>query len=292
MLNYRRVRLEKVPEKYRSLLPPGAVKGNDVVLLDNRLDAHLRDVPGWFADRHPNLAGYHVIADEAARFLAPLIRERARVAGSVKPAATALAGAGWRTLFDGNSLDGWKTTDFYKPGKVSVKDGSIVLEKGSKMTGVTYASKDFPTADYEVTLEGKKLAGQDFFCTTTFPVGKSFCSLVVGGWGGMVVGLSSINGADASENETTRGKEFKHDRWYRVRIRVTAKRIEAWIDTEKMVDVDIEGRKISTRIECRPCQPFGVATWDTTGAVRDIRVRTLTEADKKEIARESAGKKD
>jgi hypothetical protein len=51
-----------------------------VVVLDNQLDAHLRDVPGWFADRHPNLAGYHVIGDEAARFLAPLIRERLKAA--------------------------------------------------------------------------------------------------------------------------------------------------------------------------------------------------------------------
>lgn len=76
MLTYRRVKLEKVPPKYRALLPSGSIKGEDVVILDNSLDAHLRDVPGWFADRHPNLAGYHVIGDEAARFLAPLLRER------------------------------------------------------------------------------------------------------------------------------------------------------------------------------------------------------------------------
>jgi lysophospholipase L1-like esterase len=80
MLTYRRVKLDKIPEKYRPLLPAGSVKGDDVVVLDNQLDAHLRDVPGWFADRHPNLAGYHVIGDEAAKFLAPLIRERLKAA--------------------------------------------------------------------------------------------------------------------------------------------------------------------------------------------------------------------
>jgi hypothetical protein len=26
---------------------------------------------GWFAGRHPNLAGYHVIGDEATKFMAP-----------------------------------------------------------------------------------------------------------------------------------------------------------------------------------------------------------------------------
>ena len=89
-----------------------------------------------------------------------------------------------------------------------------------------------------MVLEGKRVDGRDFFCTTTFPVGDSFCSLVVGGWGGMVTGISSINGADASENETTGSMEFKNDKWYKVRIRVTEKKIEAWIGDEKVVDVE------------------------------------------------------
>ncbi len=80
MLAYRRVRRDLVPPKYQSLLPPEAVKGGDVVLMDNLLDAHLGGVPGWFGDRHPNLAGYHVIGDEAAKFLAPLIRKRVKAA--------------------------------------------------------------------------------------------------------------------------------------------------------------------------------------------------------------------
>lgn len=49
-----------------------------VVVLDNRLDAHFGHLNGWFGDRHPNLAGYHVIADETAKFLTPIIRQRHR----------------------------------------------------------------------------------------------------------------------------------------------------------------------------------------------------------------------
>ncbi|MCY2994882.1 MAG: hypothetical protein NTY19_44525 [Planctomycetota bacterium] len=49
-----------------------------VEVLDNRLDAHFGNLVGWFSDRHPNLAGYRVIADETAKFLAPLIRARSR----------------------------------------------------------------------------------------------------------------------------------------------------------------------------------------------------------------------
>ena len=72
--------------------------------------------------------------------------------------------AGWKKLFDGKTLDGWKSSfDKESSGKIHVKDGAIVLEKGQKMTGVTYAGKDFPKTDYEVVLEGKRVDGRDFF---------------------------------------------------------------------------------------------------------------------------------
>lgn len=80
MLNYRRFPLAKIPAKLREVAKPYVVeeKGREptVVVLDNRLDAHFGDLPGWFSDRHPNLAGYRVIADETAKFLAPIIRQR------------------------------------------------------------------------------------------------------------------------------------------------------------------------------------------------------------------------
>lgn len=79
MLNYRRYPLERIPEALRDWVQP-FVRGNSVVVMDNRLDAHFRDLPDWFSDRHPNLAGYHVIGDETAKFLAPRIRDRARPA--------------------------------------------------------------------------------------------------------------------------------------------------------------------------------------------------------------------
>ena len=79
MLNYRRYSLEKIPEKLREFAKPYTTEGKDpsVVVLDNRLDSHFGNLPGWYGDRHPNLAGYHVIADETAKFLAPLIRAKA-----------------------------------------------------------------------------------------------------------------------------------------------------------------------------------------------------------------------
>ncbi|MFO0969092.1 MAG: DUF1080 domain-containing protein [Gemmataceae bacterium] len=192
-------------------------------------------------------------------------------AGDKKPAIK----GEWKPLFDGKTLDGWKVANFGGEGEVLVEKGYMLLDRGTNMTGVSYAKKDFPKIDYEVLLEAKKLNGSDFFCTTTFPVGDSFCSFVVGGWGGAVVGLSSIDGKDASENETKKLMGFKYEQWYKVRIRVTKERIQAWIDDEKMVDFKTAGKKITIRPECDLCRPFGIATYATVGAVRDVRVRAV-----------------
>jgi hypothetical protein len=181
----------------------------------------------------------------------------------------------WTVLFDGKTLKGWKEADFFGKGKSHVKDGAMVMEKGKALTGLTYAGKDFPKTDYEFTFEAKKIDGDDFFCTSTFPVGESHCSFVVGGWSGTVVGLSNLDFQDASSNDTSKYMEFEKGRWYRVTVRVTPKRIAAWIDGRKMVDADITDREVGIRIECNVCRPFGLCTYDTVGAVRDVRVRKL-----------------
>jgi hypothetical protein len=76
-----------------------------MVVMDNIVDAHLRDVPGWFGDRHQTLAGYHVIGDEAARFLAPLIRQRAKADGASRPGRGRKEASPYRSLLgDGHDL--------------------------------------------------------------------------------------------------------------------------------------------------------------------------------------------
>jgi lysophospholipase L1-like esterase/nicotinamidase-related amidase len=77
MLNYRRYSLAKVPEALRPLAAPyvQAEAGDPkIVVLDNRLDGIFGHLTGWYGDRHPNLAGYHVIASETAKWLAPRMR--------------------------------------------------------------------------------------------------------------------------------------------------------------------------------------------------------------------------
>ncbi len=181
-------------------------------------------------------------------------------------------------LFDGKTLNGWKTTEFGGHGEVAVKDALLMIHLGAMLTGVSWTN-EIPKTDYEVELEAMKVEGSDFFCGLTFPVGDSFCSFIVGGWGGGVVGLSSIDGLDASENETTKYLPFDKNRWYRIRLRVTQSKIETWIDSDKIVDQSIVGRRISLRPgEIEYSVPFGVATWQTTAALRNIKIRRLSDA--------------
>jgi len=187
----------------------------------------------------------------------------------------------WRMLFDGKTLAGWKPTVFGGEGAVSVRDGGILLEAGDPLTGITWAGGEIPRMNYEIALEAMRIQGSDFFCALTFPVADWCCSLILGGWGGSVVGLSSLDGMDASENETSTAVDFAYDRWYRVRLRVTPTAIVAYLDDKKIVDADIKGRSISTRVEVSLSEPLGIASYMTQAAIRDIKVRTISSTPEK-----------
>ncbi len=182
-------------------------------------------------------------------------------------------------LFDGKSLDGWKKTDYAHPGEIKVDEGKLVLSRGRAMTGITSTRTDLPKTDYELSYEAQRLAGNDFFAAATFPVGDSFITFVNGGWGGSVTGLSSLDGQDASENETNRYFKYNNNTWYKFRVRVTAEMIRAFIDGKEIVAVPIKDRKVSTRLETRSNQPLGFATYDSTGALRNVEVRGLSTAE-------------
>jgi len=169
-------------------------------------------------------------------------------------------------LFDGKTIDRWELTSFGGEGDCYVKDGAIVLSAGDPITAINLPEEyDLPTDDYEIVVEAKRVAGTDFFATVTFPVGDSFCSLVVGGWAGTIIGLSSIDGEDASTEDN----------------------ISAWIDDEKVVDLNTVGRKISLRGEMIPCRPLGIATYITTAAIRKVELLRL---ESKTDAYEAQGK--
>ena len=179
-------------------------------------------------------------------------------------------------LFDGQNLDGWKRLETFKAGTVSVEGGCLVIKPGGPISGVASTRADLPTTDYELSYEAKRTEGSDFFAAATFPVGASFLTFVNGGWGGGVTGLSSINGADASENESRRYVKYQDQTWYRFRIQVTAKVVRCWVDEKAILAVNHEGQQLKTRIETRPSQPLGFTTYRSAGMIRVVEIRNLT----------------
>ena len=157
------------------------------------------------------------------------------------------------------------------------ENGSLVLEMGAELSGVRWKGKtDLPKIDYEVTLQAKRTMGSDFFCGLTFPFKESHATLILGGWGGSLIGISSLDDFDASENETGDAYVFEDKKWYGVRLRVTEEKLQVWLDDKMVIDTDVEGRKVSMRFgEIEMSVPFGICTYATTGVIRDVKIRKL-----------------
>ncbi len=182
-------------------------------------------------------------------------------------------------IFDGKTLKGWKTVKFGGEGKVSVKDGLLHVGIGEGCTGLTWTGPILRD-NYELSLEAKRVDGSDFFCGLTFPIGKEPVTLILGGWGGDLVGLSCIDNFDASENSTTSVMAFKDNRWYSVRVKVTGERVQCFVDDEEVVNVQRMGRTFSVRWEVEQNVPLGITTYKTHGAMRNICLRQLIDAEK------------
>ena len=208
--------------------------------------------------------------------LAALTATQIAVAGDKDPVAVKPeAPPAWEALFDGKTLKGWKTANFGAKGTVTVTDGELRIGPGEPAAGIVRDGEPPARMNYEIELEAMRNEGHDFFCGLTFPVNKDPCTLICGGWGGGLVGLSSIDDLDASENQTATVREFKEKTWYKIRLRVTKTHITAWINNEQVIEQELAGRKISIRNEVEPCVPLGISTWHTGSAIRNFRLRKL-----------------
>lgn len=196
------------------------------------------------------------------------------VAGEAAVAVVAPDKADWTVLTDADSIATWKSTPFGGEGEIERIDGGLRIGMGADLSGITWEGA-FPKQSFEIALEARRVDGSDFFCGLTFPVGDAFCSLILGGWGGAVVGLSSIDGLDAAHNDTTQFRDFQKDRWYAINVRVTPAAIECFIDGEAIIEQSLDGRKVSIREEVAPSKPLGISTYATTGEVRKIRWRPI-----------------
>ena len=171
------------------------------------------------------------------------------------------------------------------------KAGVLVLGTGEPFTAVKYEGKAdiLPREGYEIAWDAMRVDGDDFFAALTFPVGKpgadgkdKCVSLVTGGWGGWVVGISSIDHQFASENETTRSFEFLKGRWYRFTLQVTPEVIRCLLDDKLMFKTDIREKALAMHpSEIQSCMPLGFSSYQTTGAIRNVQIRKLADGELK-----------
>lgn len=182
--------------------------------------------------------------------------------------------APWIELFDGRSLGSWASTSFGGEGEVRLRDGAIELPFGSNLTGVHWTGAPLPPA-FEIEVLAARTGGSDFFCGLTFPVGDSFASVVLGGWGGGLCGLSCVDGRDASDNPTRSLRGFVTGQDYLLRVRVDDEAVEAWLDGEPLLRQERRGHTFELRPEVLNSRPLGVASFATSARVRALRLRPL-----------------
>lgn len=187
----------------------------------------------------------------------------------------------WRPLWDGKTLKNWKVTEFGGEGDVAVDEDAIVMQQGSELTGIHWTGEKLPTSNYEISLEAQRIDGSDFFCGLVFPVKTKQCSFVVGGWGGGVVGLSALDGLYAADNDTATYHTFKLKQWYKIRLRVADDYICGWIDDEQVFNVELKGREVSLHPALELAKPLGISCFSTVAGLKDIKIRDLTEAERK-----------
>jgi sugar phosphate isomerase/epimerase len=236
----------------------------------NRLVKIVRDsgYRGWVTLEYEALDDPWKSVPVVLEKLRPLLADRANAVAAAAP-------AGWQPLFDGKSLGAWKETDFAGKGEVAVKDGQLILNVGGDLTGVNLAAAP-ATMNYEVEFQAMRVEGDDFFVGFTFPVADKHVTFIAGGWGGSVTGISNVGSENASENETTQFKKYDNGKWYQVRVKVTQAKLEAWIDKEQVVDLELDGKQLGMRVgEIESSLPFGFATWRTKAAYKDLRWRKL-----------------
>ena len=183
---------------------------------------------------------------------------------------------GWLSLFDGETLAGWKVLRNVSDNEPYVKDGVIVLPTAINgvMTGISWDGDTLPTVDYVIHYEARRIEGIDIFAALTFPYEDTYASLIFGGWNGVINGLSSIDGYDASGNETSQVFGLRNNQWYPVQLRVTTDSIYATVGHEEIVNISTAGKEIHLRDESLNT---GLTFWTfrSTGEIRNIRIRKL-----------------
>ncbi len=167
----------------------------------------------------------------------------------------------------------WKPA-YFNTGDISVSDSLIMLKSSNSLTGIVWQG-EIPKVNYEFTCQAMRKKGNDFFAGISFPVKGNFCTWINGGWAGSIVGLSNVDWSPASENLTTTHFEFQNNKWYALKLRVTATRVTAWIDKEQVIDLNYTNHSLSLHSYMENLNTLSLASWQTTACFKDIKLISI-----------------
>ena len=185
-------------------------------------------------------------------------------------------------LFNGKDLTGWQRISFEKAGEVrALENGIIECNDGDPLSGIVYTNNLPATMNYELSLEAKRVEGADFFVALTIPVEENFCTVIIGGWGGSLCGVSCIDGKDAGLNKWSKDVKFKNDTWYKLRVRVTSGVLQVFLNEDlykaRIEYGEPERLSLRERGNIHLCTPLGLATYYTKAHWRNFTLTRITE---------------
>ncbi len=210
--------------------------------------------------------------DGATRPLSPLSVEKEALSTPSDTTGAPTNAPEWTTLFDGESLGRWRAGVFGDSDELDFEEGGAVLPIGVPLTGITYLD-EAPQGAYSLEVQATKKYGNDFFLGVTFPVRDGHVTLVLGGWGGSLCGLSCIDGEDASTNATQSFRSFPNGKRQTVVIEVTDERVRASVNGDELVDVSLDGHSFSVRPEVSPSVPLGISSFATCTLLHSVRLQ-------------------
>ncbi|MEL6431656.1 MAG: hypothetical protein AAFR54_20970, partial [Planctomycetota bacterium] len=181
-------------------------------------------------------------------------------------------------LFDGVDLTNWRTGVFGDPPEYEFAEGGVVLPQVASLSGMTYTG-EAPRTPYELRVDATKRYGADFFLGVTFPVRDAHLTLVLGGWGGAVTGLSCIDGLDAADNDTRAWRDYPNGKRQCVVVHVDDTRVRATVNGDTVVDRRLApDATLSLRPEVLASRPLGVSAYASSTVVHRVTVRECTRA--------------
>ena len=158
-----------------------------------------------------------------------------------------VVGADGKVVYESGELKdtkGWVTEE----GEWKVKEGALA-QTGSPEGNISQAvlDKAMP-AEYTLTLKARKTGGDEgfliLFRAKGFPDGER-CCWNLGGWGNT---QTSLDGAEYVIDDLKKDeKEIETNKWYNIKIEVTAKGVRCSLNDRLIYNVDKAGKAIEEK---------------------------------------------